>query len=116
MAREQLQSLTEQMYYILLALLEPVCGVEISHKAMEISENRIQIGPGTLYALLGKFEKELIIQEVKTVGRKRYYQITEKGYKILLEEYRRLQHLVREGKPFLDQGGIKIEEKDLEQF
>ena len=37
MAREQFQSLTEQMYYILLALLEPRCGVDISQKAMEIS-------------------------------------------------------------------------------
>ena len=36
MAREQFQSLTEQMYYILLALLEPRCGVDISQKAMEM--------------------------------------------------------------------------------
>ena len=50
MAREQFQSLTEQMYYILLALLEPRCGVDISQKAMEISRGRMQIGPGTLYA------------------------------------------------------------------
>jgi hypothetical protein len=41
-AREQFQSLTEQMYYILLALIEPRCGVDISAKAMEISNNRIQ--------------------------------------------------------------------------
>lgn len=34
MAREQFQSLTEQMYYILLALLEPRCGVDISQKAI----------------------------------------------------------------------------------
>ena len=52
MAREQFQSLTEQMYYILLALLEPRCGVDISQKAMEISRGRMQIGPGTLYTLL----------------------------------------------------------------
>lgn len=45
MAREQFQSLTEQMYYILLALLEPRCGVDISQKAMEISRGRMQIGP-----------------------------------------------------------------------
>lgn len=41
MAREQFQSLTEQMYYILLALLEPRCGVDISQKAMEISRGRM---------------------------------------------------------------------------
>ena len=63
MAREQFQSLTEQMYYILLALLEPRCGVDISQKAMEISRGRMQIGPGTLYTLLAKFEKEDMIKE-----------------------------------------------------
>ncbi|MFR3118522.1 MAG: hypothetical protein ACLTOJ_14175 [[Clostridium] symbiosum] len=44
MAREQFQSLTEQMYYILLALLEPRCGVDISQKAMEISRGECRSG------------------------------------------------------------------------
>ena len=70
MAREQFQSLTEQMYYILLALLEPRCGVDISKKAMEISQGRMEIGPGTLYTLLAKFEKEDMIKEVGTEGRR----------------------------------------------
>ena len=76
MAREQFQSLTEQMYYILLALLEPRCGVDISQKAMEISRGRMQIGPGTLYTLLAKFEKEDMIKEAGVEGRRKYYQIT----------------------------------------
>ena len=71
MAREQFQSLTEQMYYILLALLEPRCGVDISQKAMEISRGRMQIGPGTLYTLLAKFEKEDMIKEAGVEGRRK---------------------------------------------
>lgn len=102
MAREQFQSLTEQMYYILLALTEPRCGVDISAKAMEISNNRIQIGPGTLYTLLGKFEDEEIIYEVEVIGRKRYYQISKKGYQMLREEYVRLQNLVNEGRVYIE--------------
>lgn len=102
MAREQFQTLTEQMYYILLALTEPGCGVEIAEKAMEISGNRVQIGPGTLYTLLGRFEKDGIIKIVELAGRKRYYQISEKGYRMLREEYQRLQNLVEEGRAFLE--------------
>lgn len=109
MAREQFQTLTEQMYYILLALLTPRCGVDISQKAMDISDGRIQIGPGTLYTLLAKFEKEDMIREVRVEGRRRYYQITEHGRKMLEEEYQRLETLVNEGRPFL-RGGVPDEE------
>lgn len=101
MAREQYQTLTEQMYYILLALLEERCGVDISAKVLEISHGRIQIGPGTLYTLLGKFEEEKMIAEVRTEGRKRYYQITTKGTEMLKKEYERLQQQVMESQPFL---------------
>lgn len=108
MAREQFQTLTEQMYYILLALLTPRCGVDISQKAMDISGGRLQIGPGTLYTLLAKFEKEDMIREVKIEGRKRYYQITVRGREMLDTEYRRLETLVKEGRPYLG-GGVTDE-------
>jgi len=101
LAREQYQTLTEQMYYILLALMEARCGVDISAKAVEISKGRIQIGPGTLYTLLGKFEEEKMISEVRVEGRKRYYQITEKGLEMLKKEYERLQLQVEEGRMYL---------------
>ena len=51
MAREPLQTLTEPMYYILLALTEECCGVDIMNKVEELSGGRIRVGPGTLYAL-----------------------------------------------------------------
>ena len=102
LAREQYQTLTEQMYYILLALMEARCGVDISAKAVEISKGRIQIGPGTLYTLLGKFEEEKMIAEVRVEGRKRYYQITEKGREMLKKEYERLLLQVEESRACLD--------------
>ena len=37
MAREQFQTLTEPMYYILLALTEECCGVDIMEKVRQIS-------------------------------------------------------------------------------
>lgn len=66
-----------------------------------ISKGRVTVGPGTLYALLGRFEKEGIIRETEVIGRKRSYIITEKGLDLLKEEYRRLTTLIRDGEGFL---------------
>lgn len=101
MAREQFQNLTEPMYYILLSLLEERCGVDIMERVEEISKGRVKIGPGTLYALLGRFEKERMIKETEVVGRKRSYIITDKGLAILKEEYERLINLIEDGRLFL---------------
>ena len=75
MAREQFQNLTEQMYYILMSLIEERCGVDIMVAVNEISKGRVNVGPGTLYALLGKFEKENMIRETEVDGRKRSYNV-----------------------------------------
>ena len=100
-AREQFQTLTEQMYYILLSLLKPSCGVDIMESVERISRGRVKVGAGTLYALLGKFEKEKMIVEVEVVGRKRTYVITEKGRDLLIKEYERLLRLVEDGRELL---------------
>ena len=62
MAREQLQTLTEPMYYILLALTTECCGVDIMEKVKMISHGRVKVGPGTLYAMLARFEGDFILQ------------------------------------------------------
>jgi len=100
-AREQFQNLTEPMYYILISLLNEQCGVEIMESVEKISNGRVRVGPGTLYALLGKFEKENMIRETEVIGRKRSYIITDKGIEVLKEEYERLMILVEDGKSFL---------------
>ena len=99
--REQFQNLTEPMYYILISLIKERCGVDIMAEVEVISKGRVKVGPGTLYALLGRFEKENMIRETEVVGRKRSYIITEKGFEILQDEYKRLNTLVEDGKSFL---------------
>jgi DNA-binding PadR family transcriptional regulator len=101
-ARGQFQNLTEPMYYILMSLLREMCGVDIMEAVFEISKGRVKVGPGTLYALLGKFEKEDMIIETEVQGRKRSYIITEKGKEILLEEYERLITMVNDGGLYID--------------
>lgn len=98
MAREQFQTLTEPMYYILLALLEECCGVDIMDKVKALSKGRVQVGPGTLYAMLAKFEENHIIRLTAQEGRRKSYVITPKGQDMLRQEYLRLNAMVEDGK------------------
>lgn len=90
MAREKFHTLTEQMFYILLCLHTECCGVDIMERVAQMTENRVSIGPGTLYSLLESFQSEGFIRETRVEGRKRSYMLTVKGQLRLEEEYRRL--------------------------
>ena len=79
MAREQFQTLTEPMYYILLALLEECCGVDIMERVLELSGGRVKVGPGTLYAMLSRFDENEIIRLTEEEGRRKSYIISEAG-------------------------------------
>ena len=52
MAREKFQTLTEQMFYILLCLRQEQCGADIMARVSELTHGRVSVGPGTLYNLL----------------------------------------------------------------
>ena len=97
MAREQFQTLTEPMYYILLALTEECCGVDIMEKVKMLSHGRVLVGPGTLYAMLAKFEENGVIKLTASEGRRKSYIITDKGLDMLKEEYNRLKTMVEDG-------------------
>ena len=101
MPKRSLESLTEPMYYTLLALLQPRCGIEITEFVQHITKNRVNLGPGTLYTMLSKFLEEDMIFEKMSEGRKRIYQINEKGYQMLEGEYLRLHTMIDEGKPYM---------------
>ena len=96
MAREKFQTLTEQMFYILLCLQRECCGVDVMARVSEMTGGRVVIGPGTLYSLLESFLQEGFIQETRAEGRKRSYQITAKGRLRLEEEVRRLRRQVED--------------------
>ena len=95
MAREQFQNLTEPMYYILLSLsAEPKHGYEIMQTISEITSSTVNVGAGTLYALLTRFEKESIIERVSLPNndpRRKTYALTDKGRGELHQEYERLK-------------------------
>ena len=105
MAREQLQTLSEPMYYTLLALTDECCGVDIMEKIRRLSHGRVVVGPGTLYAMLAKFEEKGIIRLTASEGRRKTYVITDTGREELLKEFHRLKTMVSDGLAVLEQGG-----------
>jgi len=100
MAREQFQTLTEPMFYILLALREECCGVDIMEKVTLLSHGRLRIGPGTLYSMLQKFESNKIIRQTRFSGRQKWYIVTDNGRKMLEEEIERLKIMLRDAEAF----------------
>ena len=98
MARDQLQRLSEPMYYLLLTLLEENHGYAMMHDIEMISKGRVKVGTGTLYTLLARFEKEGTIRATRSLEKKKYYIITEKGKELLKEEYEALKNQLDDGK------------------
>ena len=92
MARKTMETLTEAMFYVLMALKSrPMCGIEIAAAVDTLTDDRVHIGPATLYTVLGRFEKEGYIEEIEVSGRKRTYQITPVGLNAYREELERLK-------------------------
>lgn len=96
MARERFGTLTEQMFYILLALDRERCGVDIVESVRKATGGRVVIGPGTLYTLLAGFLKAGHIEETAVEGRRRTYRITPAGRALLEGERRRLAQLLED--------------------
>jgi DNA-binding PadR family transcriptional regulator len=79
------------MFYILMCMKNECCGIDIMEMVAQMTDGRVTIGPGTLYALLGDFVKQGVIRETAVEGRKRSYILTDNGLAALKEEYERLR-------------------------
>ena len=90
MPRLKFQTLTEQMFYILLCLKDECCGIDIMDKVSLMTDGRVKVGSGTLYNLLEQFLAAGMIKETRAEGRRRSYILTEKGREVLESEYKRL--------------------------
>ena len=91
--------LTEATYYILLSLYDPQHGYGIMQEVESLSKGRVHLAAGTLYGALNSMvEKGWITQlPVEDGSRKKNYQITPTGLKILRDEIERLRELVVNG-------------------
>mgnify|MGYP001018578212 CR=1 FL=1 len=95
MKRNKLLPLTETAYYILLALLEPAHGYAVMQRIEALSEGRVRVAAGTLYGAFENLAGRKLIRPVKSEDpRRKTYASTALGKEILLEDCRRMEHLV----------------------
>jgi DNA-binding PadR family transcriptional regulator len=90
--------MTEAAYYVLISLNKPRHGYGIMQHVKDITNERINIGAGTMYGNLSRMEKEGLINSVSEEDRKKIYEISEKGKIVLKLEITRLEELLNHGK------------------
>lgn len=106
MPRAKFKTLTEQMFYTLLCLKNECYGMDILDKVPSMTNGRVNIGSGTLYTLLEQFLEENMIKETKVEGRRRSYILTEKGKKMLDNEYNRILAQINDYKKAFGKEGL----------
>jgi PadR family transcriptional regulator PadR len=98
MARLQMQ---EPTFLILAALADgKKHGYGLITEASEMSDGRVQLKVGTLYAALDRLAKEGLVaragDEISDGRLRRYYELTGEGQTALTEEVERMQALARQ--------------------
>ena len=93
--------MTETIFYTLLALLTPNHGYGIMKFVRELTNDRLKMGIGTLYTMLGRLVEDQMIIVVSEIDGKKTYQITEDGRAILMMEVNRLRQQCANGEKIL---------------
>ena len=100
---ESMIPLTPAVFHILLALSSgPLHGYAIMQSVAETTGGRMEMGPGTLYGTVKRLLESGLISESEDRPkaalddeRRRYYQLTTLGERVLAAETRRLDQMVR---------------------
>lgn len=98
-------ALTETTYYILLSLYHPRHGYGIMQETQQLSGGRVRLAAGTLYGALNTLcEKGWISPlPMESGSRKKEYQLTSAGLKVLKQELVRLEELTANGRAILQE-------------
>lgn len=95
--------MTETTFYTLLTLLEPNHGYGIMKFVRELTQERIRLGTGTLYTMLGRLIDDEMIVVISEEDGKKTYQISETGRALLVMEQHRLRKQYENGERILQQ-------------
>lgn len=87
--------MTESAFYILLSLQEERHGYGIGQRVRELTDDKLVIGPGTMYGSLAKMEKDGLIEFTQESDKRKLYRITAIGEEILNLEKDRIRHLYK---------------------
>lgn len=92
-------ALTEAVFYILLSLYTPMHGYGIMQNVKQLSNNRVNLGPGTLYGAINTLiqKKWIMFLEEENDTRKKIYKITDLGKSMVIFEIQRLKELLKNG-------------------
>jgi DNA-binding PadR family transcriptional regulator len=98
------RSLSLPVLHILLALGEGARhGYAIKQEVEARTDGAIRLGPGTLYEAIQRLEESGLIEETPTAAadaengqraQRRYYRLTDRGWRTLQDEVRQLECLV----------------------
>lgn len=100
---EDFLPLTPAMFHVLLAIADKERhGYEIMQEVQERTEGNVRLGPGTLYGSIKRMLADGLIQETDERPdpefddeRRRYYRLTEFGYRVAKAESERLASLLK---------------------
>jgi DNA-binding PadR family transcriptional regulator len=100
---EDLLPLTPAMFHILLSLSDRERhGYDIMREVDERTEGKMRLGPGTLYGSIKRMLQSGLIEELDERPdpelddeRRRYYRLTDFGYRLAVAEAERLARLVK---------------------
>lgn len=100
---DQFLPLTEATFYILLALTSPQHGYAVMQDVEQMSDQTVQLGPGTLYGAFNKLEENKLIRKIDEVDRRKIYEVTDAGRDLLLAQAKRLEVMLKNVEARTDQ-------------
>jgi len=88
---------TSVEFHVLLALMEgPRHGYGVMQDVAAMTDERVKLGPGTLYSIIKRFLRDGLVEECAAdAERRRCYRLTRKGVRATADEAERLAALVR---------------------
>ena len=100
---EEFLPLTPAMFHILLALADKERhGYHIMREVDERTNGNVKLGPGTLYGSIKRMMADGLIEELEERPdpelddeRRRYYRLTDFGFRLATAEAQRLEQMVR---------------------
>jgi DNA-binding PadR family transcriptional regulator len=100
------ESLSLHRFHVLLAIADrPLHGTAIMEEVLNRTHGKLRLWPGTLYGTLRGLADDGLVREVDPPrgapterGKRRFYQITPTGRRLLEDEVSRLAELVRDAK------------------
>lgn len=102
----EMGELTDSAYYIMLSLLDAKHGYLIMNSIEQLTNNRLSIGPASLYTTLKKLLAADYIKELgDNSGKRKTYITTKKGIDLLKNEVARRREMVMHAERFLKEKG-----------